>query len=1106
MIIKRSPILLILFIFWGMNFYAQKEWIELNNSEYNKSEREVYLIENFPTKYSLVSLNLNAFTQKLSIRAKKGNQTIELPDSNGKLKKFLVKETSNFQFGLQQKFPEIKSYIAKGIDDSSEVARISIGKDGFHAVIYSKNHSTTYIDPYSIDNNDYIIYNRNNLPKIEKDFQCKVEANAKSQGFKKTSNKLINDGKLRTYRLAIVCSGEYAQFHLNRQNVDENESDQVKKAAVLSAMNTSMTRINGVFEKDLGVKMVIVEDNDKVIYLDPATDNITDGNATIMINQVQSICDSQIGNANYDIGHIFSIGGSGLAGLGVVCQTGSKARGVTGISSPTSDPYDIDYVAHEIGHQFGANHTQNNSCNRNFSTAIEVGSGSTIMGYAGICAPNVIGVGNSTGNSDDYFHTVSIAEMQDFITTSTSCAELTDTFNSTPTANAGDDFSIPKSTPFKLTGVATDADGLNSLTYNWEQIDNEIGSMPPSSTNTFGPMFRSLPSKVTPVRYFPSLSTVIGGGNSNTWEVLPSVERELNFAFTVRDNHQGGGSTARDDMKLTVVNSDPFIVTSQQNNIIWDTSSTQTITWNVGETNLPPINCSFVNIRLSTDGGLTFPILLKSNTPNDGSENLVIPDEPSSDARIMVEAVGNVFYNLNSGNIIINSITPTFVLTNTSNSQSACNSGNESVNYFLNIDFVNGFSENVTFSASGQPQGAQVTFNPSEVNSDGTIEMTISNFDGLTPSNYVISVKGVSNSITKNIDAVFQLTSPNFDSLTLLAPSNNATDVDLVADLSWDIDSNAIAYDVEVSRDINFNTIVSDETDITNNYFTTNALDPLTTYYWRVRPKNNCGTGSYSSTFSFTTQECVICSSSGNTSYETSTTLVEFNTIQNSSTKRDANDVEQGYFDYTDLSTTVKVDEVYNLTINVNTDGGYQTQTKVWIDWDGDCVFNETTEEYDLGSASNVDNGATSESPFSITIPNNAKLGNTIMRVSTKYTPSVSIVYPTSCELSFDGEVEDYTLNIEEATASVQDVSFNKFNLFPNPNSGIFTLTFEADSLGKTTLELLDLNGRVITNRIFSISDLNFKESIDFKQLSKGIYLLRIKNGVKQTTRKLVIK
>ncbi len=197
---------------------------------------------------------------------------------------------------------------------------------------------------------------------------------------------------------------------------------------------------------------------------------------------------------------------------------------------------------------------------------------------------------------------------------------------------------------------------------------------------------------------------------------------------------------------------------------------------------------------------------------------------------------------------------------------------------------------------------------------------------------------------------------------------------------------------------------------------------------------------------------------------------------------------------------------MYDLTINVNTDGGYQTQTKVWIDWDGDCVFNEVTEEYDLGSASNVDNGATSESPFSITIPNNAKLGNTIMRVSTKYTPSVSIVYPTSCELSFDGEVEDYTLNIEEATASVQDVSFNKFNLFPNPNSGIFTLTFEADSLGKTTLELLDLNGRVITNRIFSISDLNFKESIDFKQLSKGIYLLRIKNGVKQTTRKLVIK
>ena len=294
--------------------------------------------------------------------------------------------------------------------------------------------------------------------------------------------------------MALACSGEYAQFHLTNQSIPASATDEQKKAAVLSAMNTTMTRVNGVFEIDIAVKMVLVGDNDRIVFLDADTDNITDGNPISMINEVQTICDAQIGNANYDIGHIFSIGGDGLAGGGVVCITGQKARGVTGRSQPIGDAYDIDYVAHEIGHQFGANHTQNKDCNRNNATAVEPGSASTIMGYAGICPPNI------QSKSDAYFHAVSIAEMLGTIQSSATCATVTNTGNTAPIANAGANFNIPKSTPFVLTGIATDVDGIESLTYNWEQIDNEVAIiMPPEASSSGGPMFRSLPSKSSPI-------------------------------------------------------------------------------------------------------------------------------------------------------------------------------------------------------------------------------------------------------------------------------------------------------------------------------------------------------------------------------------------------------------------------------------------------------------------------------------------------------------------------------------------------------------------------------------------------------------------------------
>ena len=1077
---------------------AQDVWKKAQKENY-QDQKQIYQKKNFPLKFELIYLDIDELKNQLKPLSSGAKQFIKLPNSKGVLLAYEIKETSNFNAVLAAKFSMIKSYDAQGIDDPTAVAKISIGTDGFHAVIFSGNDGSYYIDPYSKDHKEYIVYRRADLGKNKNTFECEVEQTSEKMASEQNFLQNANDGMLRTFRLAVVCSGEYAQFHLTKQGVSSEATDEIKKAAVLSAINTSMTRINGVYEKDLGVRMELVANNEEIIFLDAANDNISDGSAGTMINEVQSICDTVIGDENYDIGHIFSIGGSGLAGLGVVCLTGQKARGVTGISSPTGDPYDIDYVSHEMGHQFGANHTQNNSCYRNDATAVEPGSASTIMGYAGICAPNV------QNNSDDHFHSINITEMWNTIQSSATCATLSDANNEAPTANAGADFNIPKSTPFVLKGSATDANGMASLTYNWEQIDNEISTQSPESTNIGGPMFRSLPSKTTPDRYMPNLSTVVGGSVSSTWEVVPSVARDLNFSFLVRDNNAGGGNSARDDVKITVIQADAFTVSAPNTAVSWDVGTSQTITWNKGTTDIAPINCQNINIKLSVDGGISFPIMIKANTANDGIEDVIIPNNVSTSARIMIEAVDNIFYNVNTTNFTINSTEPTFILTETSGSQTVCTSENQTAIYNLNFDFINDYSESVTFSASGQPTGSNVTFSATSVNGDETVTMTVSNLEGVTAQFYPIDIEASSSTITKNIGLELSVLSSTFSEQTLSSPENNATNLILTETLVWSLDVNASSYDLQVATDALFTNIIVEENTIAALY-TLNASDNLlesTSYYWRVKAKNICGESNYSTVYSFTTQDCSNCISMGSSASadNTSTTLVKFNTIDNASGKT------LGYNDLTDIKTEVKPGETHILTVHVNTDGLRKTQTKVWIDWNQNCIFNDAGEEYDLGSASEESDDATSLSSLSIIVPNDAEFGEAVMRVSTRDTDPFGVVtYPTSCGSGFRGEVEDYTILIVDATASIEDFSFNGFNIYPNPTKGTFTLNLEVVNTNKVSVQLFDVRGRLIGEKNYFNTNFNFSESIFFEKASTGLYLVKITNGNKQTTRKLLIK
>jgi hypothetical protein len=631
-----------------------------------------------PKKYKVFRLNQRTLDSTLAVAppefseaAKQNSAIMELPMPDGRLARFRIEKSPLLSTEIAAQFPEWKSYQGYGIDDSTATLRFDWTATGFHAQILSSD-GTVLIDPYQEnDRENYIAYYKRDVPKPDSDFHCDFDGRL-NQNYTESPGgapSFSSGTQIRTYRLAMAATGEYTAFF--RQVGDTDAQAQTR---AFNAIVVTINRVTGIYRRDLGVSFTFVSGTN-LVYPNAATDPYANTSGDLSANQIN--IDAVIGNANYDIGHLVGTGGGGVAGLGVTCRTGSKAIGLTGSPSPVGDPFDIDYVAHEMGHQMGGNHTFNSindNCNgnRNGATAFEPGSAATIMGYAGIC-----GAADLQRNSIDNFHIGSMTEAINYKDgTGATCGTLSGA-NAVPVIAPLTDYTIPFRTPFMLNATATDADA-NPLTYSWEEYDaNLTASNYPAApddddaTLSARPLFRSYSPSTANFRNFPSLPFILNNSNEPpvnftgtsptgifcsygtcvTGEDLPSIARTMNFRVAVRDG-QGGATDA--GMVLTVVNTvTPFQVTAQNTAGSWGSGTTQTVTWDVSGTNAAPINTTNVKISLSTDGGQTFPTVLAASTPNDGSEAIIVPNTPTTQARIKVEAVGNVFFDINDANFTI---------------------------------------------------------------------------------------------------------------------------------------------------------------------------------------------------------------------------------------------------------------------------------------------------------------------------------------------------------------------------------------------------------------------------------------------------------------------
>ncbi|WP_291119160.1 zinc-dependent metalloprotease [Empedobacter sp. UBA7248] len=761
---------LLICLAFSTNLFAQQNFWKTNNAKGSISKEQLNTRAHIPTKSVKLDLAYDNLVNYLN-NTNQQSFLLNFPTENGKFNTYRIVETSNLSPELQTKYPDIKSFSGYNTNDLSEKINFSLSPQfGLYGLV-SNGNKTVLIDAYTKNKASYIVYDKKDLVNTNS-FKCTTEPSESALGIdnlnfetiKQSSRTATQNGSLRKFRLAITTTTEYSDFVIKQANLSSGTETQ-KKAAILAAVNLSLTRINGVLKNDVGVFLELIPNTDQLFFID--SDSFQDPNinsdsaARYNLDENITVTNNVIGVANYDIGHLFfqvnnDNDSNGLANTPAVCNNRVKAGGVTGTIVPIGDAFDIDYTAHEIGHQLGAYHTQNNNCNRTLSSSVEPGSGSTIMAYTGICSPNV------QNQSNAYFHTKSLEEMARVIN-SVNCGQFVTTANTAPTITSTlkTEYKIPISTAFALETLASDSNN-DQLTYSWEQMNPEVSetsikSLPPISSNSQGPNFRSFSPQKVGIRYFPRLEKIISNElvfqtnpylsnvsnyDKNNWEVIPSVPRTMNFSVTVRDNNSEVGLTARQNVQLNFLNFGPFKVTSQSIAENWKQNNTATITWDVAGTDANGIDTQNVKILLSVDGGKTFDYVLAESVPNNGSYTFTVPAGLgiTNKARIMIKAIDNVFLAVNSTDFSIESS----LTTNDIKGKDLATISPNPSNGIINLDFTKSF----TTGKITVTDLAGRTVYSNKLNSSKSQQVNLSS---LSNGVYIVSIEAGNEQFTKKV-------------------------------------------------------------------------------------------------------------------------------------------------------------------------------------------------------------------------------------------------------------------------------------------------------------------------------------------------------------------
>jgi subtilisin-like proprotein convertase family protein len=850
-------------------FSQQSFWAdtELKNAEQSLAQQRLYKVD----KFRAVSLDVNSLRAVLGsvpMEQEAGTQPtiIEIPMPNGEMMPFEVVETRVMAPGLAERYPAIRTYRGWNPDNTREKIRFGYSPKGFYATILSEE-GAVYIDRLTEGAAPlYMSYfvKENPNHELRQGFTC----DADHEGVLPPSvydaplleSRSASDPvTLRTYRFAVATTAQYTSYHGGTV------------ADGLAAVVQTVNRLNQVLERDAAIRLELIENNDQLIFLDNATDGLSNGQTGDLLSEITAVINSTVGIDSYDIGHVLNVHGdavgNGVAILGGAC-TLNKARGVSGITEPEGDPFIIDIVAHEVGHQFAASHTMSSCQNVSDATAFEPGSGSTIMSYAGICSPS----DNVQNFTYAHYHTASLEQMRLFVNEQggSGCGTATPTGNTNPVVDIPlpNNFFVPISTPFELTGAATDAEG-DELTYCWEQYDlgpNNTGLGNPSGNS---PLFRVFPPTASPTRVIPRMELIIAN-ETDPAELLPTYGRDLSFRCTVRDNNPDGGGVAWDLLRFkSDETAGPFLVQSpNEGDEVWTVGEYREVTWDVANTTNNRVNCQLVNIRLSTDGGMTYPITLAENEANDGSAFVNVPDEVTGDARIRVEAADNIFFDISNEDFEIAAPTvPGYGLAlSETNIPLYCIPGDPITIDISTTSFLD-FDSTLTFDLLGDlPMGTSVEFTQTSIQPGESTSLTLDiPVQPIVRDTLNLQVRAIAMDADTSLrDLRIVLRYNDFSALAPLAPEDGTADIVISTPFSWVDVLSANSYEFELATSPAFgDSIIYTEAGIVETVdFVPDGLELERNnfYYWRVRPVTECGTGPWTnvSVFRTASTDCVV--------------------------------------------------------------------------------------------------------------------------------------------------------------------------------------------------------------------------------------------------------